>query len=747
MQPYYIVKALLFLLVFGIAVYLFMQRFMTLLTYLRVAKAADRFREIGRRTWSLIAYAFLQVRVLSKWDGFVHSLIFWGFLVLMLAKLDSILLTFTGHRLEIVLGETGYKAFLLLENLACGWVLLMILWAALRRMLKVRRLKPSVDAKLILSFIFLIVVTELFMVAVEVAGEANGLARQTPKLSELAIQQALFAKFSLAGVTVVPFSALFVPIMRSMNPTSLWLWGEAYFWVHWGVILFFLVLIPRSKHLHLLGAMPNVFFRRFTPKGALPAMDFDELEAEGAESFGVSRAEEFTWKQLLDTYACTQCGWCNEYCPANLTAKPLAPREALHGILDDIDTRGKVLLPAMKEELARLKQADPGKPEAELRKQALAAASAKADESCKPLIAAAEGAGWISHDVLWSCTMCGACESHCPVLIEHVSAWIEMRRYLVLTQSEMAPELATTFRNLENNSNPWGISSSKRFDWAEDTDGGVPLFDAEKHEYLFFVGCAGCLDERDKKVTRAMVEVLRAAGVSFGVLGTEEQCCGDPARRPGNEYLYQTMARANIELFQAKRVKKIVTACPHCFNTLRNEYPQLGGEFAVEHHSTLIAGLLAAGKLKLAGKGAGTVAYHDSCYLGRWNDLYDDPRQVLAALPGTRLVEPPRNRKKGFCCGAGGGRMWLEEKLGKRINVERTDQLLESNADTFAVACPFCMTMIDDGVKDRGKEETVKVRDLAELVAAALPGKEKAAPAPRPEAKPVEVAPAPPQAN
>ncbi|MBM4320113.1 MAG: (Fe-S)-binding protein, partial [Deltaproteobacteria bacterium] len=361
----------------------------------------------------------------------------------------------------------------------------------------------------------------------------------------------------------------------------------------------------------------------------------------------------------------------------------------------------------------------------------MAAASAKADESCKPLFSAEENAGWLSHDVLWSCTMCGACEAHCPELVEHVGSWVEMRRYLVLTASEMAPELATTFRNLENNGNPWGISSSYRFDWAEGMD--VPLYEAEKHEYLFFVGCAGCTDDRDKKVTRAMVEVLRAAGVSFGVLGTEEQCCGDPARRPGNEYLYQTMAQANIELLKEKGVKKIVTACPHCFNTLGNEYPQLGGTFEVVHHSMLISSLLCAGKLKLAGANgkARTVAFHDSCYLGRWNDIYEEPRQALAMLPGVQLVEPVgRNRKNGFCCGAGGGRMWLEEHLGKRINLERTDQLLTTGADVFAVACPFCMTMIDDGVKDRAKEESVKVLDLAELVAAVLPGAGKPAPGP-----------------
>jgi len=712
MQPYFIVKALLFTFVLVLATVMFWQRCRELFAYLQLAKPSDRLGDWGRRVGSLIRYAFLQARVLSKWDGFVHALIFWGFLILMLAKLDSMVHTYTLYRFWALFGEVPEKIFLLLENLACTWVLVMILWAAVRRLLRPRRLKPSRDAKLILSFILLIVVTELFMVAFD--------------------HYDVKAVY-LGPVNVIPVSSLLIPLLDGLGgqPTRA-LVGELFFWTHWGVILSFLVLIPRSKHLHLLGAMPNVFFKRFTARSALPKMDFEALEAAGAESFGVSKAEEFPWKTILDTYACTQCGWCNEYCPANLTGKPLAPREALHGILDDMDARGKVILATRRAELQRLAQEKPELPLAEREQQALATAKAKADEVAKPLLGETEEAGWITHEVLWSCTMCGACEAHCPELIEHVSAWIELRRYLVLTESSFAPELATTFRNLENNSNPWGISSSYRADWAEGLE--VPTFDAAAHEYLFFVGCAGCTDDRDKRVSRALVEVLRAAGVSFGILGTEERCCGDPARRPGNEYLYQSLATENIELFQGKKVQKIVTACPHCFNTLAHEYPQLGGQFQVIHHSQLIAELLAGGRLKLDGGGpARRVSYHDSCYLGRWNDIYDAPREVVTALPGVTLHEPAgTNRKKGFCCGAGGGRMWLDEKIGKRVNLERTDQLLATGADTFAVACPFCMTMLSDGVKDRAKEEQIKVLDLAELVAGALPKKPAAPEAPPP---------------
>ncbi len=704
MSAYVVVKALSFLALLGLSVYLFFIKVVELYQDLKLARPADRFNDFGKRTWALIYYAFMQRKVLAKKDGFVHALLFWGFLTLGVAKLNGMLdtLSLNHFNLHSILGDTLYGVYLLMENLACGWVLLMVIFAAIRRgIIKPRRLKPSLDSKLILTFIFLIVVTELFMVGIEA------------EISPHEAERALIPQWA-------PISAaLIVPVAKSMSASLQVGLHEVYFWVHWLVILTFLVLIPRSKHLHLLGAMPNVFFRNFGPKGALPHMDFEALEEAGAESFGVSRAEEFTWKQILDSYACTECGWCNEYCPANLTDKPLKPRETLHGIKENILERGKVLRAALPKERERLAKEEPDMDPEEREREAWAAAVEQADEQCKPLISEDPDEGWISHEVLWSCTTCGACQAHCPVLIEHVSSWVDMRRYLVLTEAEFPTELASTFRNLENNSNPWGISSSYRYDWAEGLD--VPLYDGDEHEYLFFVGCAGCTDDRDKKVSRALVEVLNAAGVSYGVLGTEERCCGDPARRAGNEYLYQEMAQENIELFKDKQVKKIVTACPHCFNTLANEYPQLGGSFEVIHHSVLIEQLMAQGKLKVSAEQKRKVVFHDSCYLGRWNDIYDEPRKVLEAIPGVELTEHWRSRDKGFCCGAGGGRMWMEENTGKRINLERTDQLLETGADTVAVACPFCMTMIDDGVKDRQKEDHVKVLDIAELVAASLP--------------------------
>ncbi len=706
---YAILRAVVFVALLGLSVGLFLKRAKELLDYLKLAQPSERSNHLGQRIWALVSYAFLQKKVLSKADGFVHALLFWGFLVLGVAKLNGVLFTLSLGTLSLhaILGDTLYGVYLFMENLACSWVFVMILLAAARRALwKPVRIKPSWDAKIILSFIFGIVVTELFMVAFETA-LASGVERD------------LLLRWAPVS------SGLLLPWLQGLSGGLQYVLLQGLFWLHWGIILTFLVLIPRSKHLHLLGAMPNVFFRRFTPKAALPMMDFEKLEEQGAESFGVCRAEEFTWKQVLDSYACTQCGWCDVYCPANLTGKPLQPRGVIHEILENIDARGKVLGKELPKQLAQARKDKPEAPAEELALEARTAAVAAADEACKPLMAADTEQGLVSHDTIWACVTCGSCESHCPVLIEHVSSIVDLRRYLAMTEADFAPELAATFRNLENNSNPWGISTSYRFDWAEGLE--VPLYDAEKHDYLFYVGCAGCTDDRDKKVTRAVVQVLQAAGVSFGVLGTEERCCGDPARRPGNEYLYQDLARANIEVFDGKGVKKILTACPHCFTTLANEYPQLGATYEVVHHSTFLQGLVAQGKLKpAAGDRQRKVVYHDSCYLGRWNDIYDAPRQLIEALPGAQLSEHWRKRDKGFCCGAGGGRMWMEEHLGERINLTRTDQLLETGADTLAVACPFCMTMISDGVKDRQKEEQVEVLDIAELLAKSLPPRAEA---------------------
>jgi Fe-S oxidoreductase len=388
----------------------------------------------------------------------------------------------------------------------------------------------------------------------------------------------------------------------------------------------------------------------------------------------------------MDTYACVVCGYCQDACPANFTGKPLNPRLIVRDVKANLFTNGPLLL-----------------------------------NKKEPAVALIGGGkeGSISEDALWACTTCGACMEVCPVYIEHVPKIVEMRRHLVQMQSKFPQELLNLFENMEQRSNPWGIAPSDRAKWAADIH--VKPFEAGKTEYLFYVGCFGAFDSRAKHITLAIAKILDAAGVSWGILGKDEKCCGDSLRRLGNEYVYDRMARENIKFYQEKGITKIITECPHCFTVLKNEYPQYGAKFEVMHHTEFINQLLKEGKLKLNGTiDVGKLVIHDSCYLGRHNNIYEAPRAVVAAATGKTPIEMDRNRKRGFCCGAGGGRMWLEESVGKRIYVERTEEALKKDPQTICVACPYCMTMFADGLKDKGVESKVQVLDVAEIVAKAL---------------------------
>jgi Fe-S oxidoreductase len=483
-------------------------------------------------------------------------------------------------------------------------------------------------------------------------------------------------------------------------------------WVHVLILLGFLNYLLYSKHSHILAALPNIYFRNLGQRGVLPKlnMEADDIAATGV----VQEWKDFTWKSLLDGLACTECARCTNFCPAYATGKPLSPMHVIHDVRDDMRTRN---LRGPLDVMIDRFQHGPGE---------------HATDKVMPLIG-----GRTTEDVLWACTTCGACQEVCPVFIDHPEKIIQMRQNLVLVQEKVPSDLARTFTNLERNGNPWGIGADKRMDWAEGLD--VPTLDDKPDaEYLLWVGCAGAFDDRIKKQTRALVDVMREGGVDFAVLGLEEGCSGDPARRAGNEMLYQMQAQQNVETMNTKKVKKVVTACPHCLHTIKNEYPQLGGNFEVRHHTQLIRELVAAGKITIdgdklspaAGNGqsgsSGTarpaITFHDPCYLGRWNGEYDAPRAVLDALPSgpAGRVELPRNKQHGFCCGAGGGRMWMEEKIGTRVNHNRTDEILASGAETVATACPFCTIMLRDGVQDRNAGDRVQVLNVSELVAKSM---------------------------
>ena len=452
--------------------------------------------------------------------------------------------------------------------------------------------------------------------------------------------------------------------------------------LHLFLVLGFVAFIPYSRMLHIFTGPANVYMRQLTSKGALPPI----LDFETAETFGASKLEDLTWKQLFDMDACTRCGRCLDHCPAYQSGKPLAPKKNWDSIRAHMEEKGALIR----------KGKDP---EA---------------EGGKKLIGDV-----ISEDVIWACTNCLACAMVCPVFIPCVDKFLEMRRYLVLMESRFPPEVQLVFRNMENNNNPWGVGLGLRADWAKGLELKTLAEDGEV-DFLFWVGCAGSFDDRNKRVATSLVKTLRASGAKFSFLGTEEGCCGDSARRIGNEYLYQTLVQANIEVLNNYGVKKILTMCPHCFNTLKNEYPQFGGNYEVMHYTEFLADALTSGKLKLTKPIDKVVTYHDSCFLGRGNEIYEAPRTILRAIPGLRLVEMERSGVRSFCCGAGGGRMWMEEKIGTRINQIRTEQAVQTKAESVGTACPYCLTMLGDGIKEKGLEESMTSFDLSELVEKAM---------------------------
>ena len=470
----------------------------------------------------------------------------------------------------------------------------------------------------------------------------------------------------------------------------------AYLIMWWGHILTvfaFMLYVPTSKHGHLIFAPVNYFLATDTPKGQLSKLN---LEDENAV-WGSNRIEDFPFPNLIDGLACIECGRCQVECPANRTGKALNPKAIIVELKH-------ALLEKMPEVEKAIKTAEPGK-----EKEAVAALDTG-------VINTYEG---LSEEALWGCTTCYACVEACPVGNNQVNAIIEMRRHLVLAESKMSAELQGAFINMENNSNPWGVGAHTRADWAEGLGVKTMAEDANV-DVLYWVGCAGAFDERNKSISKSFVKILQKAEVNFGILGTEENCSGDSARRGGNEYLYQTLAQSNVDTMNKYNVKKVVTACPHCYNTIKNEYPQFGGNFEVYHHSEYINQLANEGKIDVGtaeDAKSGTYTYHDSCYIGRYNDNYENPRDLVKKVSGGKIAEPVDHHTKGLCCGAGGAQMWMEEQNNDRVNFKRTKQLTDTGASTIATACPFCITMITDGVKNEEKTDSVKVKDIAELVA------------------------------
>lgn len=666
----------------------------------RPENRADR---VGERVAGVIKYVFGQLRMPRyPLAGWAHIIVFFGFCVLLL---NSIMLWVRGY---VSADSAAYHLWLfgLHQPLGLIYAFLRDIFTVLvivgvlvffyyRLVARLSRLTLNFEGVLILLIIFTMMVADLVYEGVEINAPPND------------------GRF----VAAMPFGSLTAAALRGLpGPTQHVLW-QVGFWTHSALVLLFLNLLPYGKHFHVLTVIPNIFTRQLGPRGRLAPIQDIEGRLEREETLGVKAVRDFSWKDALDFYTCTECGRCSDHCPASNTGKLLSPKHLTIALRDYMYHNERMLVAADQRQTRRSGATENGNaPDHDTAAQD-AAAGGSGENGDGQLLLVPET---IKPEVLWACTTCSACEEECPVFITYIDKIVSMRQNLAMEQGAFPEQLQTMFQGLENAGNPYSYPNDQRAEWAAGLD--IPLMaDSPDVEYLYWVGCAASFDDRSRKIAKALAQLLKTASVRFAILGPEETCNGDPARRAGNEFLFQVLARQNVETLNRYNVKKIVTACPHCFNTLKHEYSDFGGHFEVVHHSELLAELLRAGRLRPQRPVPLKVAFHDACYLGRHNGVYDPPREVLRAVPGVELIEPARTRDRGMCCGAGGAQMWKEEEAGReRVNHARTRQLLEvlpasANGTALGSSCPFCKTMLTDGLADLNHEQVGQL-DIAEVL-------------------------------
>ncbi|MCB7142355.1 (Fe-S)-binding protein [Bacillus velezensis] len=698
MNAFLMVNALLFSAVTAYAVYLFVYLIRTRIAYIKLGQREEFDKRLKERLQKIWVNVFGQKKLLKdKKSGIIHVLFFYGFILVQFGAIDFILKGLLPDR-HLPFGPL-YPAFTFFQEIVTFLILVAVVWAFYRRYIeKLVRLKRGFKAGLVLLFIGGLMVTVLLGNAMNLLWHDHSLSWTEPIASSIAIV--------LGGLSAPAAAAVFY----------------VSWWLHLLFLLSFLVYVPQSKHAHLIAGPANVFLSRLDPKGKLEKIDFTD---ETKESYGVGKIEDFRRSQLVDLYACVECGRCTNMCPASGTGKMLSPMDLILKLRDHLTEKGAAVtskspwVPAPVFQHTKANQ--------------LAAASsgggsreaAAAIDYNPSLIGEV-----ITEEEIWACTTCRNCEDQCPVMNEHVDKIIDLRRYLVLTEGKMDSDAQRAMTSIERQGNPWGLNRKERENWREQADTEIPTVKEMKKQdkefdYLFWVGSMGSYDNRSQKIAVSFAKLLNEAGVSFAILGNKEKNSGDTPRRLGNEFLFQELAEHNIGEFEKHGIKKIVTIDPHAYNMFKNEYPDFGFRAEVYHHTELLAELVSQGKLKPLHPVNETITFHDSCYLGRYNEVYEPPRAILKAIPGVQLKEMERSRENGMCCGAGGGLMWMEEETGARINTARTEQALSVSPTVISSGCPYCLTMLGDGTKAKEAEDAVGTYDVSELLAMSVFGAEK----------------------